>query len=129
MKKDTTIYLSKDTVICLNGEEFRVVLKMSNAYDYYYNAYYVHTEKLIPNLRTQITLLNEVLEIEEYQKEINKAISTGDQALIAQARDNYTKKAKDFKKIKRQLIFYKTLSIAEAVVITGLTGYIVISKL
>lgn len=116
----TTIYLNKDTTICLDGEEFRVILKISNAEEYYHSAYDIHIEQLT-SLRNQIRILEEVMSIDSLQTALMDAAKSGDKVLIDKAKADYDAHNKAFKKISRRLIFWKVVAIVEAGIIVGLT--------
>lgn len=122
IEKDSSIYLNKDTTICLNGTEFKVILKMENSESYYHSYYNLYNKELIPSLRTQIRLLNEVLGLDTLQLQIDKAQKSNDKALIAQAESNYNAALKTKNKVKFKLIFWKSLAIIEGGVILVITA-------
>lgn len=121
----TTIYLNKDTTICLDGEEFKVILKISNAEEYYHAAYDLHIDQLT-SLRNQIRILEEVMSIDSLQMALMDAAKSGDKALIEKAKSDYDAHNKAFKKISRRLVFWKVVAIVEAGMIVGLTTAVLI---
>lgn len=94
---------------------------MSNAEEYYHTAYDLHMTQLT-SLRNQIRLLEEVMSIDSLQLALKDAVKSGDQALIAKAKEDYNAHNKAFKKISRNLVFWRAVALLEAGVIVVLTA-------
>jgi hypothetical protein len=94
---------------------------MSNAEEYYHTAYDLHMTQLT-SLRKQVKILEEVLELDALQADLKDAIRSGDTARIEAAKIKYDEYHKANKKIRRQLVFWKTVAVLEGVVIIVLSA-------